>query len=396
MTDQWKHALAELEGYVAANPEIKISRQVTIMPDDKRAGFYQLFDRARLAFLEEKTPAIYSEACQLSSAFLAEAGELKNTLRLANITTPPQLQWLLTDPPKGLSRGIFDPLFRLLQGERSLGEFETEAISAVEAYWKNLYKQGYWGWVILSLANMLLPDKVLAPSWKTIVRECHELQPDEKRGWAEQHVPEPDEIDQIELGHEGASPAFIVPDIILSSQKLGKFVSFGANLDDASWHAKNASNFRDWIILRKRGLESKPRLNWPGLVVYTDNEPAEISIIADFSRFLRPEIMLEYMDRADWYQQGDLEKIKTRNEFFRPSLGTFIITRHPVPDEVIKALDPENIPVVETAGASPDSHIFIIPAAGYDRSVLAPIIDALLKQVEAGGKTELTSQPGID
>lgn len=422
MTGKWKKAYTELVGYIAGNPEIKISRNVIIIPGETREEFYRLFDDARRAFVEEQTPAIYEEACRLSEGYLAEAGELKKSLKVAEIKTPPRLDGLLNDPLNGISRALFDPLFDFLKTGKGVEEFERGAEETVKAYWQTLYKRGYEDWVILSLANMLSPERVLAPSWDEMVRECHELQPDQKRGWTEQDVPKPEELEKIELGHEGYDPAFIISDIILHSQKLKKYVSFGADLTDAAWYAKNASDTRRWLKLRERGLDSKPLLNWPGFVIYTDSEPAEISLIADFSRFLRPEIMVECMVQEDWYQRGYLDRIKTRHEFFKPALGTFIVSRYPVPDEAFKALETEvaaekaaggraeaglkMAPEVSsgekfTAGVKPQEktlngteaalqveagksarNIFIISAAGYDRESLTPIIGILMPPVE--------------
>jgi hypothetical protein len=405
MVRKWKQAYAELEGYIAGNPEIKISSNTTVIPGETREEFYRLFDNVRRAFIEEQTHAIYEEAWNLSKGYLAEAGELKETLKIAEIKTPSQLNWLLNDPIDGISRALFNPLFDLLQTGKSPEEFERVAEEAIKAYWQTFYKRGYEIWVILSLANLLSPERVLAPSWDEIRRECHELQPDEKRGWAEQMVPDLEELEKIELGHEGFDPAFIISDMILRSQKLNKYVSFGVNLTDAAWYAKNASDKREWIKLRNRGIDSKPLLNWPGFVIYADEEAAEISMVADFSRFLRPEIMVECMEQADWFQQGYLDKIKTRHEFFKPRLGTFIISKYPAPDGAFKALEPEVAsevasavtPCVETKDntvtkteTAPEvitgkgiQSIFIISGAGYNRESLASIIEALMPP---GGK----------
>ena len=227
MTLGWKQTYAELEGYIAANPEIKISKGITVLPDSNREEFYRLFDNVRLAFLKEQIPDIYADACDLSKNYLPEAAKLEETLKLTEIKTVPRLDWVLGDPIKGVSRALFDPLFDFLKGGKTIEEFESDAEYAARAYWQPLFKRGYESWVILSIANLLSPEKVLAPSWDEIKQACHELQPDEKRGWCEEFVPEPQEVERIELGHEGYDPAFMVPDIILYSRDLKKYVSLG-------------------------------------------------------------------------------------------------------------------------------------------------------------------------
>jgi hypothetical protein len=429
VTSEWKKAYAELEVYIASNPDIQINRNVTIIPGEVREKFYRVFDNVEEVFLKEQTAAIYDEVCRMSKSYLVEAGELKETLKVAEIKTPPRLNQLLNDPLAGISRALLDPLFDSLKTGKGSEEFGFKAEEALRAYWQPLNKKGYEGWVILSLANMLSPESVLASSWDEIANHCHQLEPDQKRGWTQHDMPEPEILETIELGHEGYDPAFIISDIILHSKKLAKYVSFGADLTDAAWSARNASEKKEWITLRKKGFDSKPLLNWPGFVINTDNEPAEISLVSDFSRFLRPEIMVECMVQEDWYQRGWLDKIKVRHDFFKPTLGTFIVSRYPVPDEAFKALQPgvtSNItleaqakaglemasavtPGAETTtGAEPRVYkvvgtetapelkaekaprsIFIISAAGYDRKLLTPIIEALTPPLEEDGREKL-------
>ncbi len=415
MTSEWKKAYAELEAYIAANPDIQINRNVTIIPGEASEKFYRVFDKVGEVFVKEQTAAIYDEVCRLSKSYLAEAGELKETLKVAEIKTPPRLNQLLNAPITGISRALFDPLFDSIKTGKGSAEFGFKAEEIVKAYWQSLNKKGYESWVILSLSNMLSPESVLAPSWDEIAKHCHQLEPDQKRGWTQHDMPQPEKLEKIELGHEGYDPAFIISDIILQSKKLKKYVSFGADLTDAAWSARNASERREWITLRKKGLDSKRLLNWPGFVINTDSDPAEISLVSDFSRFLRPEIMVECMVQEDWYQRGWLDKIKIRHDYFKPTLGTFIVSRYPVPDEAFKALEPEvpaNITLeaqakagLETTpvsvlgaeaapGAAPLENtvagtetaaeagknkrsIFILSTAGYDRKLLTPIIEAL-------------------
>ena len=406
MAGQWKEALARLQEYIAKNPDIKISRNLTVIPADTRAEFYRLFDETRKAFLEELTPDILEASRALSEAYGKQSTDLVERLGLSEIKLPARLKWVLNNPVEGLSRALFDPLFDLLKGSVTVEDFESLAAKSVSDYWRPLFLWGFDDWVTLSLANRVAPDKVLAPSWSQIKQRCHELQPDEKRGWAEEHVPDPEEVKVIELGHEGYDPSYIISDIILHSSDLGKFVSFGLDITDAAWHAKNANERRDWLPLRRRGFESKPLFNWPSIVVYFDEEPADISIVADFSRFLRPDIMIECVKNAGWHQNGILAKIQARHKFFKPTLGTFIISRYPVPDEVSRmfepapAIDAENDTRLEKTGVEhaetpvetvAEPPIRLISLEGYDAESLTPIVDTLYSAITNNGELSIDS-----
>ncbi len=370
MTGKWKNAYAELDGYILRNPEIKLSKGITIIPVENREEFYRLFDNTTLAALKELTPEVFEEVLRLSKSYQAEAERLKQTLKIQEIKTPPRLNVLLNDPSNGLSRALFDAFFDFLKAPGDFEAFERKAEDMVETFWRPLHRQGYEDWAMISLANMLAPETVLASSWDEIARECHELQPDQKRGWTEHNVPQPEEVGAIELGHEGYDPAFIISDLIIRSRKLNRYVSFGAGLTDAAWYATNASENRNWIKLRERGLDLKPRLDWPGFVINTANEAADISLIADFERFLQPEVMVECIVQERWYDTGYPNKVKSRHEFFKPSSGTFIVSRVPVPDEILKRMD--------TVGIS------VISGASYNRESLAPIIDTLTSSDKTG------------
>ncbi len=118
--------------------------------------------------------------------------------------------------------------------------------------------------------------------------------------------------------------------------------------------------------------------------------------MADFSRFCRPDIIVECMEQVDWYQKGGLDKVRQNYDFLKPRLGSYIVSRVPVPEEAWRDLMPEpaaSEPVVgqktppeEEPKEQPlDIHILTV---GYDQSQLAPIIDILLPSKKATLETE--------
>jgi hypothetical protein len=196
---------------------------------------------------------------------------------------------------------------------------------------------------------------------------------------------------------------FIVPDFIVHSAKLNRYVSIRTDIAEASWTAKLASDKREWYELRSLMKQYIVIAHWPDLVIYIDDQPEDLALVADFGRFCRPDMIVECMEQADWYQQGGLDRVKRNHDFLKPKLGSYIVSRLPVPEEAFKELMPEPVarePAVE--GATPiepepekvsgepekqplDIHII---TAGYNQSQLAPIIETLLPSEETTEEPE--------
>ncbi len=383
MSDNWLKAYSELKEFVASNPRIEIGGNVIAIPADVRPEFYRLFDKTRVAFLKEKCQTLLDEAAMLSSDYVPAAQEVKRSLGLSEIELPDRLDWFLNNPTNGLIRSLFDLLFDLLKGKIEINSFEHRGTSAIVSSFGQLFRAGYEKWVILSLVNLLAPDRALSVSVEAIQDKCHQLEPDQKTGTSEETVPDPEEMTLLSFGHGGAEPAFITSDIIVHSPRLNRYVAFGADLTDAMWTAKQVSDQREWCQLRELGKLYMPTVqNWPDLVVYTDNRPEDIALVADFGRFCRPDIIVECMEQSDWYQRGGLERVRHDHDFLKPRLGSYVVSRFPVPEEALGELTPQpaageppaQTPLSGVTAGQSDIHII---AAGYEASRLNPIIEAL-------------------
>jgi len=396
MLDNWQKEYSELKEYVANNPQIKISRNVIATPGDVRPEFYRLFDMVRVAFLKEKYQTLIDESIPLSSNYARAAQDIKKSLGLYEIKLPNKLNWFLNDPVNGLIRSIYNSLFDLLKGEIDMNTFEQEASESIKISFRQLLKSGYEKWVALSLVNLLAPDRALVIPIEDIKIKCHELEPDEKTGFCEEQPPDPEETEILPLRRDIGEDPFIISNLIVRSTKLNRYVSIGADLTDATWTAKAVSGKREWHRLRELGRDLVPINNWPDLVIYIDDQPGDIALVADFGRFCRPDIIVECMEQVDWYQKEGLDKVRKNYDFFKPRLGSYIVSRLPVPEEAYKDLIPEPVasksaPEQKTAMEEEpkeqplDIHILTV---GYDQSQLAPIIDVLLPGKEAAAETE--------
>jgi len=418
VSDNWEKAYSELKDYIAKNPQIEISMDVIAIPGDVRPEFYRLFDMVRVAFLKEKCQTLLDEAIPLSSNYAQAAKEVTKSLRLSEIKVPPNLNWFLNDPVNGLIRSFYNSLFNLLKGKIDINTFECEATESFESSFRQLFHSGYEKWVVLSLVNLFAPDKALAVPIDEVKESCHEPEPDEKIGFFEKQLPDLKEMEILFLRRDIKEDAFILSNLIVRSAKLGRYVSIGTDLTDATWTAKQVSGKREWYQIRELGRQYVPIYNWPDLVVYVDDQPEDISLVADFSRFCRPDIIVECMEQVDWYQKGGLDKVRQNYDFLKPRLGSYVVSRLPMPEEAHKELMPEptageplaegeqvseeavaeqlapgsapekvsGMPVSEQVPQKPekqplDIHILTV---GFNQSKLEPIINALIPRDNVG------------
>jgi hypothetical protein len=77
---------------------------------------------------------------------------------------------------------------------------------------------------------------------------------------------------------------------------------------------------------------------------------------------------LECRGQKGWLEKGELKKIKVVHDSLKPILGTYVLSKEPVP---------ERAPKKQEAG------IHILPV-DFDKSKLEPLIDALLKNSQVG------------
>jgi hypothetical protein len=393
VSDNWQKAYSELLEYTAKNPQIEIGMNVIAIPGDVRPGFYRLFDTVRVAFLKEKYQTLLDEAASLSSNYARAAQEATRSLGLAKIKVPASLNRFLNDPVNGLIRSLPDPLFNLLRGKIDIDAFENEAMASIESSFRQLFQSGYEKWVVLSLVNLLAPDRVLEVPKEDLQDQVHEIEWDQKDGIFELSVPDVKEMELLSLGERlDAEDVFILSDLIVRSAKLNRYVSITADLADAILTAKEVSDKREWHRLREVGKPYTRIDDWPDLVIYIDDQPEDIALVADFGRFCRPDIIVECMEQVDWYQKGGLDRVRQNYDFLKPRLGSYVVSRVPVPEEAWRELTPEPAagepaPEQKTPPKEQPLDIHIL-TVGYDHSRLAPIIDALLSGKEAAGETE--------
>jgi hypothetical protein len=273
----------------------------------------------------------------------------------------------------------------LLKGKISAESFEQEATRTIERSFGPLYRAGYIKWVGLSLARLLEPDKafhVASPVWDDAV--------DGEPNYYETRAAPPEESRHLRFGFgQKGIPRFVVPDFIVHSAKIDSYVAVGSALGRAYWGAANASKKREWYPLKavKKEIYGPAGLK-PDLLIYIDDRPQDVALIADADKICRPDLTIECREQKDWYEKQGLDEIKLHYDSLKPKLGTYVVSRELVSEQAYKELMPEEVskgsaseqeqkPTQEQEPEKQGAKIYIL-TVGFDQSKLAPIVDAFI------------------
>jgi len=356
MLSRWRQAYAKLKDFVTGNCDIEIDKDVVAIPERLRAEFYQLFDIGRTTFIEENFSSLLYKSGALSERYTRVEEEVINLLTLDDVSMPITLHRFLRDPENQLIRGLFDPLFDLLRGKTSAEAFEEEASRNVENSFAELYRLGYEKWLVFSLVKLLEPNKsfhvpLRQPTFKEIIKRLPT---------SEELVLLPEESNRLSFEHQ-TMPILIVPDFIVYSAKIDKYIAVRSEFKQAVWVAANINEKResydfDFIIEENGPVDLKP-----GLIVYIDDCLEGLALIADSKRVFRPDLIVEYMEPKDWHKEDELENVKRHHDILKPKLGTYVVCGGAVPEHI-----PEKL--------GTDIHLLTV---GFDQSKLGPIINAL-------------------
>lgn len=353
---RWYTAYRELEHFITESRQSKIDNDVITIPEEVRPEFYRRFDAVRTAFIEERLPDLLHESRCLSESYTKVEEEVVNLLRLDYVSMPVGLDRFLHEPKNQLLRGLFDPLFDLLREKTDAEAFAQEASRSIERSFKDLYPLGYEKWVVLSLVRLLEPNKsfhipLRQPASKEIIKRL----PTSK-----EPVPLPEESDHLSFEHERV-PILTVPDFVVYSSKIDTCIAIRSEFKNAMWVVANINEKREWYTFDSiRGKNGLTDLKF-SLVVYMGDRPEDLALIADSTRVLRPDLIIDCMEQENWHEQDELRNVKLCHDALKPKLGTYVVSRGPLPEHVRQEL-----------GA--DIHLLMV---GFDRSKLRPIIDAL-------------------
>ena len=395
MSQNWQAALEKLKNYISSNPSITIEPSTVVIPGETRAGFYAAFDDARQVFIEEYFPVKLQEVRELSLEFNAVAEKVQALLGLEEqIQLEPRLNWLINDPLNGMMRSLYDPLFDLLKGKIEDEDFLASALEEIETRTSHLYAEGYKIWVLLSLVAWLEPSDLLFVSQK-VPNGINSLTELYKSGERIEPVPDPVKTSEITF-FPGTWDTFFVPDLIIFSRKLNRYAALRRNLpvntNEPYLVAKQRSNRKEWLPFQP--LQQVFRLTnpWPSLLVYTDEDPEHIRLIADCQVMLRPDLVISVKAHENLFDENQIFNINTHRQHLQPYSGTVVLSRNPVPQKAFDTFDQRmpNVEPVQDGGKSENldgetavkiSETVTLVSIGFDSAAAGRILEVLVSEL---------------
>jgi hypothetical protein len=365
MENTWEQAYKELIEFVDAHPEIVITANTTRLPDEVRDDFYRRFDSARAAFVKERFPAFASEAQAISRIYLPLEDEIIKLLGLSEVSMDNDTHRILKDPLAQLIRPVFDPLFMLLKDQTHSENFEFSSKQKIISAFSSLYNQEYEKWVVFSLIKLLNPDKLFEVIPRPFSSEFETITISTSQN--NERLPYPKESRAL-VFKDGMPSTLVCPDFIIHSPRNNKYIGIRSSYGRALGKASYYNHARNW-----RSLDSVPDLNKGLSLIYLDDNPENIALIADADKICEPDLILECKGNKGWYHAADiLSEIEWLNACYfslKPKLGTYIVSREKPPQELLAKLE-KGIHVLTTE---------------FDSEKLSPLADALAVVTDKAG-----------
>jgi hypothetical protein len=355
VSNGWRKAYKELKDFITENSGIEIDKGAISIPGNTRPEFYRLFEAVRATFLEEKFPHLLERARLLNANYVEVEHEITELLRLEGVSLSAGLDVFLHHPKEGLIAELFDPLFDLLRGTLDTELFEQKAAECIEAAFRGRYSSAYGKWVVLSLLRLIESDKNFHVSLS--------IPPPRQRirhpPGAEALVPPLEESGVLSFQHQ-PSPTLTVPDFIVHSTKMNMYLGVISGLVAPMAVALDASDKREWYP-----VEFIPRLEPDTMLVYVDDKPEHIALVADRDRICRPDLIMKCLSPEDSLKNEELEIVKLQHSILQPRMGTYLFS----------SVTKSEQKLIE---ADEDIHFLTV---GFDKSRLSPIINALSGEI---------------
>ncbi len=363
MPGKWLSILADLESFINNNQQIKINQHIIKIPGDYRKEFYHIFDLVRSAFVEEECADLLERAKSLCHCYLQAEKEILENPTISEVTIPLNLRWFVNDPVDGLRRAIYDTLFNFLKDRINIEQFKNQGLSSINSLGNQLKAQCYQYWSMLTLTNLMNPVNFFSVNLEVDISSSesdYAITPNI------QPVEDPVETNKLSLVHSKTN-IFIIPDIICYSKIIGQFVAIRSEPVPATWIAKNASDNIEWHSI------DQDRFLDPGTVIINTNKNLEeMSLIRDAHVISRPDIMLICREPENWYEKErttEFRQLKQDLEFLNPRRGMHIISRSVVPFEIRN--------LISGITSEPDEHRIFIHNVSLEKHGMHPLVDIL-------------------
>jgi hypothetical protein len=339
----WRRKYRLLGDFIAAHPEIVLKKAEVSIPQNLREEFYSHFDRVRRAVVEDRYSTLPVDVEALCDNFIRIEKEVVELLRLNSISMPTDLSIFLHNPKEGLIRVLYNRLFDVLQGKLSLDDFEEQSASDLKAAAAVLFRLGYEWWASLALIKLLDPDEAFRvdfdDEFKLVLREIRE----------------------ISFGRQAHHPTMRIPEFVIRSRRLGKYVAIKMAL------AREIETFvvtiKPPVRPRKKTGDTSLALDSRVMLLFFMPSIDKIPVVADIYEctLTSPSWMVEYVTGNELNDAMAMEDVENRLNALKPELGTCLVL-----------IDAE-----DEAGLAQIQGNICPVAAGFDQAKLQAVVDGL-------------------
>jgi len=373
MSDGWKKHYTSLRDFMQMHPDIVIEPSRIAIPKSIKNDFYALFNAARKAFIENKYPNILNDCLPLINGYKKIKENIIHVLELEKMTIDLPLDRFMVSPIDELSVDLFHPIFDLLKGKIDLDYFEITCSEVISNSFQSFFKSGYELWVMLSLIQMLEPEKMLAVSMRQPGDVGKAVYMSDQHGI---EVPPPQESKYLNIDMTRKAP-LMLPDIIISSKLINKYISFRQQFNNSLTNATNTSDSREWIP-----LESDMENNG-SILIYIDSNPDNLALVGDTKKICRPDILMQCICEDSWANHKRIEAIYLNTNNLCPKLGSYIITPKDVPFDICRRVlgeEPEvKYPEKRLSTACKCKPAVNVLVGNFDSSQLLPVMDMIIE-----------------
>jgi hypothetical protein len=340
---KWKQEYSAFRDYIVNHAEIVINPTEISIPQALRDEFYQRFDDLRRAVVEGYNFSLDLDFSSLSENYIKIEKEIVELLGVESILMPVDLFSFVHNPKEGLMRILYNRTFDLLQGKTTVEAFEEQSGIELRSVAAELFRLGYEQWVALVLIKLLDPDESFLVDLD------------------EDYKPFLTELKTIAFGRQAHHPTMRIPEFVLHSRKLNKYVAVKMML--AREIETFVVPFKPAVRPKKKTGDTSFALDSRAMLLSFMPTRDEIPIIADIYdlKLTSPDWMMEYISESELEDPGALDQVKRNLHALKPRLGTCLVFVGGNLEAKLGNM-PENVRAI---------------SAGFDQSRFAPIVDSL-------------------
>ena len=188
-------------------------------------------------------PKILNDVQQLSEEYYNLESDFYKQFPNIEIKLPERIRGFYKNPLAALTKDAMNYVFDLVRDKISLEQFDQKLKKSIIDIAHLIYIQGYESWIILGLLNLFQPDAFFGVNLSSRYPEVNSNVSGGDLETREDIVPDPETIKELLLdGQNDNLIPFVVPNFIIHSKLLGRFVAVKWRFIPAKWMANNKSN----------------------------------------------------------------------------------------------------------------------------------------------------------